>query len=245
VLIISVLASPGTPSSRQCPRLNRARSAAPRSPAAGRRSTARGPRRFGAAYEIVDECRLDLAAWREFLIQAGFSRIALVGHSLGAVKAVYAAAHAREDAFARVAALSPPRLSYSLFRKGGDGAFRETIAVAECCVEDGRPEELMQVRFPFPLVISAASYVDKYGRQERYDILRHIGKLPCPALFLYGAEELAEGGAPFAGLNRSVAEAAHEGQPLTVRVMPDADHFYNGVQPAAAEETAKWLTANV
>ncbi len=205
-------------------------------------NTHAGPRRFGAAYEIVDECRLDVAAWREFLTEEGFSRVALAGHSLGAIKAVYAAAHSRPGAFARVAALSPPRLSYRLFRQSADTSFRETIAVAECCVEDGRPEELMQVRFPFPLVISAASYVDKYGRQERYDFLRHVPKLPCPALFLYGAKELTQGGAPFAGLDRAVAEAAVEGQTLTVRVVADADHFYNGVQEAAAEQVALWLS---
>ncbi|MBW3599339.1 MAG: alpha/beta fold hydrolase [Planctomycetes bacterium] len=203
--------------------------------------TNQGPRRFGAAYEIVDECRLDIAAWREFLLEQGFARIALAGHSLGAIKAVYAAAHAPAETFARIAALSPPRLSYQLFRKGGDTTFRKTISVAECCVEDGRPEELMQVRFPVPLVISAASYVDKYGRQERYDILKHIPKLPCPALFLYGAKELAGGGAAFAGMDRLVAEAAREGQSLTVRAIPDADHFYNGVQAAAAEAAAQWL----
>jgi dienelactone hydrolase len=203
--------------------------------------TNQGARRFGAAYEIVDECRLDLAAWLEFLRNEGFSRIALVGHSLGAVKAIYAAANVVAKSCVKIAALSPPRLAYRVFQKSGNPAFQEAITRAEAFVEDGRPHELMQVRFPFPLVISAASYVDKYGREERYDIVRHVSKVPCPILFLYGEKELLEGGIPFAGIDRAVAAAASQDQTLEVRIVPGADHFYNGAQDSAAAEVAAWL----
>lgn len=209
-------------------------------------NTSNGARRFGAAYEIVDECRLDLAAWREFLIREGFLRIAVVGHSLGAVKAIYAAAHAAEGAFDCVAALSPPRLSYRLFHDAPSAAaFREAITRAEAFVAEGRPEELLHSRFPFPLIISAGSYVDKYGREERYDILRYVPKISCPALFLYGEKELATGGLPFAGIDGAVAGAAQADQPLEVRVVGGADHFYNGVQSAAAEVVAAWLAREI
>src|SRR5262245_56877053 len=36
-------------------------------------------RRFGAAYEIVDDCRHDMAAWIEFLTSRGNQRIVLIG----------------------------------------------------------------------------------------------------------------------------------------------------------------------
>lgn len=207
-------------------------------------NTIRGVRRFGAAYEVVDECRFDLSAWRSFLLAEGYPRIALVGHSLGAIKAIYVSAKGEEGAYARVAALSPPRLAYSVFLQGaGSQTFQETIALAEACMADGRRDELLNVRFPFPLVITAASYLDKYGPQERYDILRHVSKMTCPALFLYGEKELATGGTPFAGLDRAVADAARPGQPLSVQVVPGADHFYSGVTAAAAAEVAKWLGA--
>src|SRR5262245_44508246 len=46
-------------------------------------------RRFGAAYEIVDDCRQDIGAWIEFLKGRGHQRVVLIGHSLGALKVVY------------------------------------------------------------------------------------------------------------------------------------------------------------
>ena len=57
------------------------------------RRTARGGLRLGAAYETVDDCRFDLLAWVAWLRQHVGPRVALAGHSLGAVKCLYAAAH--------------------------------------------------------------------------------------------------------------------------------------------------------
>ena len=71
--------------------------------------TSKGGRRLGAAYEIVDDCRHDLLAWLDLLRERAGPRIALVGHSLGAVKTIYALAH--EDVPLQCAiAISPPRL---------------------------------------------------------------------------------------------------------------------------------------
>src|SRR5437870_1930615 len=55
--------------------------------------TAKGGRRLGAAYEIVDDCRHDLAAWIDLLKARVGPRVGLIGHSLGAVKCLYAPAH--------------------------------------------------------------------------------------------------------------------------------------------------------
>src|SRR5262249_47900969 len=77
-----------------------------------RATTSGGGRRLGATYEIVDDCRHDLAAWIGWLRERAGPRIGLVGHSLGAIKCLYAAAHERGLDIAWVVALSPPRLSY-------------------------------------------------------------------------------------------------------------------------------------
>jgi alpha-beta hydrolase superfamily lysophospholipase len=68
-------------------------------------------RRFGAAYETVDDCRHDVAAWVELLKSRGHERIVLIGHSLGAIKAVYAQALEKLPEVVAVVAVSGPRLS--------------------------------------------------------------------------------------------------------------------------------------
>src|SRR5262245_58794140 len=77
--------------------------------------TPRGALRLGAAYEVVDECRHDLAAWLTWLQNTVGPRVAFLGHSLGAVKCLYAAALEPPLAPACLIAVSPPRLSYSRF----------------------------------------------------------------------------------------------------------------------------------
>src|SRR5436309_282638 len=79
-------------------------------------------RRFGAAYEIVDDCRQDIAAWIDFLKSRGHQRIVLIGHSLGAIKAIYFQAHEKSTDIAAVVAVSPPRLSYSAFMNAPESA---------------------------------------------------------------------------------------------------------------------------
>src|SRR5215217_6724330 len=49
-------------------------------------------RRLGAAYEVVDHCIPDLAAWITLVRERFGPRVVLVGHSLGAVKCLYAQA---------------------------------------------------------------------------------------------------------------------------------------------------------
>src|SRR5947209_1867668 len=91
--------------------------------------TAKGGRRQGAAYELVDDCCHDLAAWIDWLRRHAGPRVGLIGHSLGAVKCLYALAHEPQADVAAVIAISPPRLSYSWFCTSPDGPrFLETYA---------------------------------------------------------------------------------------------------------------------
>src|SRR5262245_33347462 len=77
--------------------------------------TARGGRRLGAAYEVMDDCRHDLAAWIDWAKEKVGPRVGVIGHSSGAVKCLYAAAHEPDPAVTHLAAISPPRLSHSWF----------------------------------------------------------------------------------------------------------------------------------
>jgi pimeloyl-ACP methyl ester carboxylesterase len=198
-------------------------------------------RRFGAAYEIVDDCRHDVAAWVEFLHSRGQQHVVLIGHSLGAIKAVYAQAHEKLPGVHAVVAVSPPRLSYSAFMSAADSSpFWESMRTAEDLVQAGRGDELFTSKYPFPLLITAASYMDKYGPAERYNILKFASDLICPALFVYGSKELATGGMPFEGMPEALGALLNADR-RSVEIIDGADHFYAGVAPELASRIAAWL----
>ena len=198
-------------------------------------------RRFGAAYETVADCRQDIAAWIDFLKHRGHERIVLIGHSLGAIKAVYAEAHDKHPEVAAVVAASPPRLSYAAFMNSSEsGQFFASMSTAEQMVKDGRGEDLFTATFPFPLLIAASAYIDKYGPAERYNLLNFAADLPCPALFTYGGKELTHGGIAFADLPSILMELPRA-EWRQVTVVEGADHLYTGVGEQLGNVIAAWL----
>jgi pimeloyl-ACP methyl ester carboxylesterase len=200
-------------------------------------------RHFGAAAEIVDECRLDVAAWRSFLTERGYDRLALLGHSLGAVKALHAVANGTPAEF--IVAASPPSLSYRRLLAGKDGeSFRRWIDEAKRLIDAGAGDRLFEPNVPFPLVISARTYWDKYGAEERYDFLKLLGKVDRPSLFTYGGLELRGEGTPFTGLPERIREIVGEQSPIATRIVPGADHAYRGVADAWSAMVTDWIDAS-
>ena len=198
-------------------------------------------RRFGAAYETVADCQHDVAAWVEFLKSRSYGRIALIGHSLGAIKAVYAQARESFPEVTAVVAVSGPRLSYSAFMNVGESSiFLDSFSTAERMLKEGRGEELFTSKFPFPLLITANAYIDKYGPAERYNLLKFAGDLPCPALFVYGGKELAGGGIAFAGMPEALMSLPSADR-RTTAIIDGADHVYTGTGEQLAEAVVGWL----
>lgn len=199
-------------------------------------------RHFGAAAEIVDECRLDVAAWTAFVKERGYDRVALLGHSLGAVKSLYAVAHGTLAEF--VVAASPPSLSYRRLLAGKDGeSFRRWIDEAKRLIDAGAGDRLFEPNVPFPLVISAKTYWDKYGAEERYDFLQLLGRIDRPTLFTYGELELRGEGTPFSGLPERIREISGERSRIGAQVIAGADHNYRGVADAWSAAVANWIDA--
>ena len=204
-------------------------------------STAQGGRRQGAAYEVVDDCRHDLTAWLDRLRGRAGPRVGLLGHSLGAVKCLYAAAKEPALAAACVIALSPPRLSYAWFCSSPESPrFREDYETAERHVEAGRPTALMDVRLPLPCVMTAGGYLEKYAPEERYNYLRFAADAPCPVLVTLGGVEV-ENNMAFRGAAEELRPLAARHGRMRVQVIPDADHFYSAARGEITASVLAWL----
>lgn len=206
-------------------------------------STALGGRRWlGAAYEIIDECRYDVTAWCQWLVTRGFQRLLLVGHSLGAVKAVYSQARERHPNVQGLVAISPPRLSHRAYLAADDnGLYLESLAAAQKLVAEGEPNELFHSKYPFPLLIAASAFLDKYGPGERYNLLEHLPQLTPPTLFVYGGKELETGGISFRGMPEAIQSARRHEADCTVEVIASADHLYTGSTGQLAKTITNWI----
>src|SRR6266852_4606691 len=127
-------------------------------------------RRLGAAYEVIDDCRQDFTAWLDFAAARGFRRVALWGHSLGAVKTVYFLSLAHDPRVVCAVASSPPRFVHQAYLASAGGPrFKADIERAQQMLDAGQPEGLLEAQVPQVRPLSARTYLDKYGPAARYD----------------------------------------------------------------------------
>ena len=204
---------------------------------------ARGGPLAGYAFESVDDSRADFAAWLELLREKGHSRIAIGGHSGGAVRATYAQA---KEQFANVVAVipvSPGEYDHegviTLHGEDFSGPFED----AERDVAEGRPEVLLRPGVPWGSVWSAGAYVDCFNRDNRYSVTTHAANTGCPTLFIFGSEECAIGGQqelPVCGAARRGLSAASHSHVRVVEI-DGANHGYMGREVELFETMFAWI----
>lgn len=200
--------------------------------------------RLGAAYEIVADAVYDIEAWLSLLIDRGESNIVLFGHSLGAVKSVFQAARGLPPEVVGVVAASPPRLAGSVYRKSNVREnYLESLREAQANVEQDLPHALIESRFPVPLLISSATYIDKYGPADRYDILKCVAKINSPTHFVFGEIELRHGGVSFHNLPKQIADRATSESAVSVSTVTGANHMYSGKRTELANEVVEFANS--
>ena len=179
--------------------------------------------------------------------QRGYQRIGLWGHSLGAVKTIYCLATQPDARIVRAIASSPPRFSYrSFLAKPGHEVFEEYFAQAQRSIEAGTPDALFSATVPTSLLMAARIYVEKYGPDERYDILKHLPNARVPLLVTVGGEEGVHPDRQdrfgFGGLAEKLAALAEHQANLTFALIPGADHQYTNRTDHLWAAAETWLS---
>jgi pimeloyl-ACP methyl ester carboxylesterase len=196
---------------------------------------------LGAAYENMDDCRQDWEAWVDFARAAGYQRIGLWGHSLGATKSIYYMATQRDPRVTCVVAGSPPRFSYAAFAALEEGeAFKQVVSLAQQHLGRGHPETLIDTLYPIPLLVTAEVFMQKYGPEEKYDILKHIPHVQSPLLIMVGTAE-AQTMMAFQGLPPLLEKLAGAMDHVTFAAVPGADHAYTHQRDYVWGVVSRWL----
>ena len=147
-----------------------------------------------------------------------------------------------------VIAASPPRFSYSNYAskdswgdvKGVGQKFAESYAIAKAHIDDGHPEQLIQVEYPVPLLVSSGTFADKYGPDAKYDIIDHIPAVKMPLLAVIGTAEPLEQFS-FFGLPEEMQKLSAELDNFTFEYVEGANHSYSNHRKAVWELTSHWL----
>lgn len=197
-----------------------------------------------AGGERVADCVQDLAAWLDWVAMRGCRRVAVVGHSMGAVKTLFAAAHQPHDSIVACIALSPPRFCHAMLMADPRyTSFREAWQRSVELVAAGRGDEWLSVTQPLPLVITAAGYVEKYGPEDKYDFVPWLERLSKPTLFVFGEQTVAAS-PPFAGLPEAIErELPRMPAGSGLHVVPGGDMAYRPSPEEPFRRATEWLNS--
>lgn len=205
----------------------------------------RGGHLAGYAFESVDDARTDFAAWLQLLRDRGHRRIAIGGHSGGAVRATYSQATEQFDNVVAVMVASPGEYNHegivALHGEDFAGPFRDS----ERNLAEGRPDVLIRPGVPWGSTWSASAFVDCFNPDNRYSVTHHAENTGCPTLYTFGAEECAVGGPeelPVCGAARRSLEAA-EYPHVQVSVIEGANHGYMGREQQIFDTMYAWLSS--
>lgn len=188
----------------------------------------------GASFERIRDCLLDIDAGLACLGGQGFRRFVVMGHSLGAVKAVYYQGHRHRDDVAAVVSCSAPKLFYST-RIQEQPDFAEKMARAQHLLAEGRGSELFVATAGSGAgLFSAQTYVDKYGPEEQTDLRPFAPALGCPLLTIAGSAEFTPSFVPYAKELADLATGHCE-------IVEGAPHSYDGYEAQIAGLVSNWL----
>jgi alpha-beta hydrolase superfamily lysophospholipase len=180
---------------------------------------------YGNAYEILDTSRLDLKAGIDYLWDLGYRSIAILGHSMGAVKVAYYAAAEADERVSTVIPVSPVRLSCSYYLESDDAEeFQRNLEQADRLEAEGKALELMKVNFPIREIFSAASYLDKHGPAERYNLVTLAPHIRIPLFTIAGSLETHT---RLRDMAHDVATAAVNSPRAEYLVIEGVDHSLN------------------
>lgn len=201
------------------------------------------PMRIGSEFEQLEHCKSDFQAWALWVQERSLSLFGLAAHSLGAVKAAYWCA-TEGVALNRLIAISPPRLNTQLLL--GDpkraSVFKEHLGLAKSLCDEGKPDEVIKVRFPLPNWVSASTFLDKYGSGNKYDYLMHLDGIKATTLWVFGGSEVRIGSVNFLDadiqLRSKIEDASLFRQ--SVEVIDGADHSYRDKRDDLAACIERW-----
>jgi len=204
----------------------------------------------GTAWEIFDECLLDIGGAARFLAGRGHEGIYFEGHSLGCLKVVHYLTERRDRRAVGAVLLSPADM-LAIRMESALRPFEEIVADARRLVASGRGDAPMpEVSYAVPL--SAATVVSLYGDPSKTDVFPFrlgdegdygkLASLEVPLLVVYGTVEEAVTVPVEYALELARGHASSSPRVETLAIA-GANHMYLGYEFEVAAAVAAFLEA--
>ena len=203
-------------------------------------------KRIGQAFDVFEECVLDIESWLEFFRSKGYEKIILQGYSQGGGKAVYLL-NEKPQADVVALVLMSPADAAGLLKKYSREDFENDLTLAQGMAAQGRGNELLPRPIRGTYYVSAKSFVDEFGDQTKANIFPvfengDFGKLEnikVPVLVFYGSKENLCVNSPTEDLAIIVKHLKNKKSKTLI--IDGADHTYHKQEKQVADSITDWL----
>jgi pimeloyl-ACP methyl ester carboxylesterase len=205
----------------------------------------------GSFYEKLEEAHLDISAFIEMLIREGYRKFALIGHSLGTIKAVrYLFEGEYKQAISKLVLISPFDKNVFMELKA-PGKWQEFVAIAKNNIDLGKGKEIVPVPeyedFPMTFETFYSWYQpsdlnsawDFYRKDYDFPVLQQI-TIPFKAIL--GEDDAFVNYPQFGETAQSALETIKKFAPLCeTALIPNANHTFVGCENLMATEVSAFL----
>jgi pimeloyl-ACP methyl ester carboxylesterase len=206
--------------------------------------------RIGTAFEIFEECIHDIRGWIDFLVERGYRKVVLEGHSTGAIKVTYYQSVLQDKRVVGLILMSPSD-DIALQQRDLRDRFHESVRIAEQMVKERHGRDFMPPRL-YEYQISASTYLDFFGPKtaagifnfaSKSNALGRLSRIKCPILAFYGTKDEALTINPQDAL-RLIRTAATSSPKCDTYTIEGSHHSYRGYETKVAQLIVRWLVKN-
>ncbi len=202
-------------------------------------------RRIGVAFELFEDCLLDLKAWLDFLQGKGHGQVVLLGHSFGALKVAFYQSETGDEGVKGLMFLSPADLRFLPDTMRAE--MEKSLAWAREMVAKGDGDALWSgPLLPYPmsaatihsLFLSHKADICKFGRPD--EPWEAIARLSWPILAVMGTVAEFTIRDPEQAMAILKSKVVSSPRCDTV-VLQGAPHNYRGFEAQVSEVILNWL----
>ncbi len=153
---------------------------------------------IGSFYEKIEDAHLDISAYVEYLLNSGYQKIGLIGHSLGTIKSVrYLFEGKYKDKIESLILLAPFDKNAYIQRKSQD-KWKEYLKIAEKKISEGKGGQIVPLPEYEDYPITYNTFVSWYNQTDlscMWDFYRKDYTFPVlkqtniPVLAILGSED--------------------------------------------------------
>lgn len=195
-------------------------------------------RRIGATYERFEESIYDIDAWIKLAINLGYSKIILAGHSLGGPKVIHYMSKKSPPSVIGVILASPADMVGLFERYETNPA--EILEEANKNIALGEPLKIVSHKIYGWYYLSSQTTVDLFTKGGPADVLSEISSTTQPILALYGENDDSFVKSAQEDLDE-LKRMATNCKLFTTKIIPGANHTYDGKEVEFSEVILKWI----